>query len=106
LPAMEAPAERRCGGRRGKDRFKIHGLFADERCSQAVLDFLTSTDVGRRIPDMAEDDARSEASEWELREREERGEERRPEAGELGAEVEGRLQFFPTLSFMASAEEG
>jgi len=33
---------------------------------------------------MAEEDAQNEASEWELREREERGEERRLEAKELG----------------------
>jgi hypothetical protein len=31
---------------RGKDRFKIRDLFADERCNQAVLDFLSTTDVG------------------------------------------------------------
>ena len=29
----------------GNDRFKISELFADERCTQAVLDFLAATDV-------------------------------------------------------------
>jgi hypothetical protein len=32
---------------RGKDRFRLRDLFADERCSQAILDFLATTDVGR-----------------------------------------------------------
>ena len=31
---------------RGKDRFKISELFADERCSKAILDFLATTEVG------------------------------------------------------------
>jgi len=30
----------------GEDRFKISELFVDERCSQAILDFLATTDVG------------------------------------------------------------
>jgi hypothetical protein len=33
---------------RGKRRFKIRDLFADERCSQMVLDFLSTTEVGYR----------------------------------------------------------
>ena len=32
---------------RGKDRFKISELFADERCSKGTLDFLATTEVGR-----------------------------------------------------------
>jgi hypothetical protein len=68
----------------GKERFKIRDLFADERRSQAILDFLSTTDMGRRVgPDRAEGDAQSEASEWELwerEEREEREEEKRLEA--------------------------
>jgi hypothetical protein len=43
-------------------------------------------------------------SEWELRERREREEERRGEAEGLGAEVEQPL-FLPTPTFIASAEE-
>jgi len=58
--------------------------------------------VGRLVP--AEEDAGSEASEWELRERRERGEERRVEAEELGAESEEQPLFLPTPSFTASAE--
>jgi len=57
-----------------KSRWKLRDLLADERCSQAVLDFLTATEVGRRV--LAEEDAGSEASEWELRERREWEEER------------------------------
>jgi len=35
--------------RRWKDRWKIRDLLVDERCGRAVLDFLASTDVGRRV---------------------------------------------------------
>jgi hypothetical protein len=52
-----------------------------------------------------EEDARSEASEWEPRERRKRGEERRHEAEELGAEVEERPLFFPTPSFIDYTED-
>jgi hypothetical protein len=65
---------------RGKDRLDF---FADERCSQTILDFLATTDVGRRIPDPAKEDAQSEVS--ELREREDEAEERSHEVKELGA---------------------
>jgi hypothetical protein len=71
---------------RGKDHSKIRDLFADERCSQAVLDFLSTTDVGRRVPNLAEEFAQSEVSEWKLRKRQDREEERRLEAAETGAE--------------------
>jgi len=35
------------GPARGRDRTKIAVLIADERCSQAILDFFVTTDVGR-----------------------------------------------------------
>jgi hypothetical protein len=35
---------------RGKSRWKVRDLLADERCSRAVLDFLSTTDVGRLVP--------------------------------------------------------
>jgi hypothetical protein len=89
---------------RWKSRWKIKDLLADERRSRAVLDFLSTTDVGRRVPSPAGEDAQSEASEWEIRERREREEERRVEAEELGTEVEEPL-FLLTSAFMASAEE-
>jgi len=38
----------------------IRGLLANGRCSQAVLDFLSTTDVGRLVP--AGEDAASEVS--------------------------------------------
>jgi len=63
---------------RGKDRFNIRDV-AGGRYSQAVLDFLSTTDVGRLIP--AEEDAGSEVSEWELWGRRE---ERRAEVKLLG----------------------
>ena len=34
--------------KRGGDRFRIADLFADERCTEAILEFLESTDVGRK----------------------------------------------------------
>ena len=91
-------------------RWKIQDLLADQRCSQAVLDFLSSMDVGRTVPPVEVDDAESEASEWELRERMEREEENRAEAEVLGAEDETGAgeeppQFLPTPAFMASAGE-
>jgi hypothetical protein len=65
-----------------------------------------TTDVGRRVPGpVAEEDPQSEASEWELRERREREEERRAQAKELGVGGEELPLFLSTLSFMASAEE-
>jgi ribonuclease HI len=90
---------------RGKDRFKIRDLLADGRCSRAVLEFLLTTDVGRLVPAPAEEDAQSEASEWERRERREREEERRVEAEELGAEAEELPLSFPTPDFMVAVEE-
>jgi hypothetical protein len=98
---------------RGKDRFTIRDLLADDRCSQAVLRLLSTTDIGRLVPDPAEEEAQSEASEWELRERREREEESRQEAEMLGAgcwvlgaeEEEGRPLSLPPPSFMASAAE-
>ena len=83
---MEKPAEDPLGNRpgggqeasgpkpRGEDRTKIAELFANERCSQAILDFLATTDVGRTAGLPAAEDgegAASEASEWEDKEREE-----------------------------------
>jgi len=72
---------------------------ADERCSQAVLDFLTTTEVGKIVPAAEEDeDTGSEASEWELRERMEPEEERREEVEALGAGEEPL--FLPTPPFI------
>ena len=47
------------------------------------MDLLSATDVGRLVP--TEEDVGSEVSEWELRGLQEREEERRAEAEELGA---------------------
>jgi len=100
-----AEAQKETG--RGKSRWKIRDLLADERCGQAVLDFLSSTDVGGIVPPLEESDAGSAVSEWELRGQ---GEEREVEAEELGAVGElgvgGELPLFlPTLPFMESADE-
>ena len=52
---------------RGKHRFKMRGLRADGRCSQAVLDFLSTAGVGRLAP--AGEGVGSEVSKCEPRER-------------------------------------
>jgi hypothetical protein len=81
--------------------------LADGRCSRVVLDFLSATDMGRLVP--FEEDAGSEVSEWERREREE---ERRAEAEEMSSAGNWALGrsyrplFLPTPSFMASATDG
>ena len=49
---------------KGRRRLKAHELFAEPGASQAVLDFLSSTDVGRTVPAVEEKDAESEVSEW------------------------------------------
>jgi len=94
---------------RGRERWKARDLFAEGgQCAQAILDFLSSTDVGKTVPPGAEEeDGGSEASEGELRERaeledgkwaEERGAEDERGAGE------GSPLFLPTPPFMASVE--
>jgi len=91
---------------RWRSRWKIRDLLADRRCSQAVLDFLTSTEVGKTVPAVVEEDgAGSEVSEGERREREEEREaEALGAADGLGAGEDPPL-FLPTPLFMASAED-
>ena len=100
LPPMEKPAKtlwatvlketrKLPGPTRERRRTSIAELLADERCSQAVLQFLATADVGRTSgPPVAEDeeDAASEASEWEARDQKERAWERREEKERLGRE--------------------
>jgi hypothetical protein len=90
---------------RWKSRWKVRDLPADERHSRAVLDFLSTTDVGRLVPAPVEEDAQSETLEWQFRERSEREEVRRREAEELGEGGEEQPLFLPTPSFMVSTEE-
>jgi len=74
-----------------KSRWKIKDLFADRRCSQAVLDFLSSTDMRGMVPAVEEaDDAGSGVSEWELQEHQKREEERRVEAAVLATSRHAR----------------
>ena len=42
-------AEVRKATGRGKDRFTVRDLMADERCTRAVLVFLRTTKVGSRV---------------------------------------------------------
>jgi len=80
----------------------MRDLLPDVRCRQVVQDFLSTAEVGRLVP--AEENAGGEASEWERRERRERGEVRQQKAEELGAGGEEPL-FLPTPSVVASAGE-
>jgi len=52
---------------RGNDWWKGRDLLADGRCSRAVHDFLSATDVGRRVA-AEEEDAVSAVSKLEVRE--------------------------------------
>ena len=87
MPGVEAPEENLEGGGEGEWEGKelVHDRdpLADGGCSQMVLDFLSTTDVGRLV--LAEEDTVSEVTEWEHRERREREEESRVGAEELGA---------------------
>ena len=102
---MEAAAADPVGGGEEGDwngRWKVRDLLADGRCNRAVLDFLSSTEAGRRVPAEGEDDAVSAVSELDVRkwlEEQEAGAEEPAAAGELP-------WFLPTADFMASAGDG
>jgi len=71
-----------------------------------VLNFLSSTDVGKTVP-VVEEGAESEVSEWELWERVEREAEwRAEEPNTEGVEEAGgeHQLFLPTPPFMVSVE--
>jgi hypothetical protein len=110
--ARRGRTSRRSCGRRS--RRKPGGGRAARRCgtywpvgdAAGVLDFLSTTDVGRLVPAPVEEEGQREASEWERRQWREREEGRRQEAEELGAGGKGQPLFLPTPSFiMTSAEE-
>ena len=83
---------------RWKDKWKVRGLLAEGRCSRAVLDFFSTTDVGRRLPGVEEDDAMSTVSMLEVREwMEEQG------AGAWETGAVGTPLLLPTPDFMATA---
>jgi len=87
---------------RWSDRWKVRDLLADGRCSRAVLDFLSATDVGRRVPGVEEDDAVTAGSELEVQEyKEEQGAwaEEQDAGGELPL-------FLATPDYMASTGGG
>jgi len=69
------------------DRFKIRDLFADERCSRAILDFVATTGMGRRAPEPVEEEEEAPYHNGSYV-REERDEETRRRDVEMGAEVE------------------
>jgi len=91
---------------RWKGRWTVRDLLADGRCAQAVLDFLSSTDVGWLVLLLEEGVAGSAVPEcelWERRDRKTSGRRRRRVA-EWGAGEELPL-FLPTPAFMGSADE-
>ena len=52
--------------KKGKQKWRVGDLLADERCSPAVLDFLRSTHIGRTAPLVEENwDSEDEAEEAE-----------------------------------------
>jgi len=80
-----------------KSRWGIRGLLADGRCSQAVLDFLSSTDAGSGCRQRRARWARCQRRSFESGSRGEgRG------AGHRGGESP---LFLPTPDFMSSREE-
>jgi len=91
------------GPARGRDRTQIAELLADERCSQAVLGFLATTDVGRTSgPTVAadEDGAASEASEWDAREQADRRRSAWRRRNGLGWRLGGISLFFTIFKFL------
>jgi hypothetical protein len=44
-----------------KERVKFRDLFADWRCSQPILFFLSTTGVGKRLPKPAVEDEQSQS---------------------------------------------
>ena len=48
--------------KRGRNRFRIADLFADERCSKTVLRFLDTTEVGKTVPKEGPTEEGSDAS--------------------------------------------
>jgi len=51
---------------RGKRKWKMAELFADERCNEAILEFLQTTGVGRNVPvEMAETESTESGAEQE-----------------------------------------
>jgi len=84
-------------------RWKIGDLVVDRRCRQSALNFLISSDVGKRVPAVVEEEgAGGEASEGELRVR--RVQEAERESDALGA-GEDRPLFLPNPLLIASAED-
>ena len=58
--------------KRGKQKWRVGDLLADERCSPAVLVFLRTTYVGRAAPPVEENwDSDEEAAAGVVREEEE-----------------------------------
>jgi hypothetical protein len=115
VPRMEGAAEDTVGGdaeEDGEEEEPVDGPGSASRWEMRAggADFLSSPDVGKLVPPLEEDDARSEVSEWELWERRARQEEREAEVEALGVvdemgAGEELLLFLPTPSFMASAGE-
>ena len=94
---------------RRKWQWKAHELFADTRCSQVVLNFLTMTEVGNSVLAVAGEkdaDTRIKGSELELqRERKNAQEAQAPGARDNRDHGGEQPLFLPTPSFMVMAGE-
>lgn len=71
LPRIKEWADDPVGGGwkgegKGQGALQDLGFFAHERHSQAIFGFLGNNDAVGRIPEVAEEVAASEVSEWEL----------------------------------------
>jgi len=87
-------------GRR-ESRWRIRDFLADGRCSQSVLDFLSTTEVGRQVP--AEEDAGARSPNGSS---ESAGTGKRRGEGRWRSWVPGEeLLYLPTPSFIAPTGE-
>jgi hypothetical protein len=80
------------GDGKGKSRFKIRDLFADEQCTRPILDFLRTTEVGRRTGGARGDTGRGPVY----------GAGQRKRGRERGLSGEPRMMGFLSLSFFLS----
>jgi hypothetical protein len=78
------------------NRYKIRDLFADKRCSWAILDFLRSTKVGQRVDEDKDHKMKNSNSE-----REEEGDGEEKGANIIGSEGGGGAVEAQCLSFLS-----
>jgi len=86
-------------------RHETAAHIASTRCSQAILGFLSTTDAGRGVGlERLEEDAQSEVSEAQLRERELREEGKRLDADEQGGVMGVIVRYLASLGGQAGGQ--